>query len=199
VANQTARERERERERERQTDRQTGRQTDRQTDRDTERQTARQADRQTDRHKDTQTERETDRQTETETETETETQTQTDTADRQTERLRQLQVAQPPRRRAAAPRAWSEVWPKLEHYDAPWTDEKVAVLKAFLKEAGLKHLHTHASRIIKENRAPPLHWGKDVDYGKALDSRHGRVKQGGAAAPWVVRKEALKAYLATLR
>ena len=102
-------------------------------------------------------------------------------------------------RRAVAPRAWSEVWTPLEKYDASWTDEKVVLLKAFVEKAGLAHLVTHASRIIKENRSSPLRWRLNVDYGKALDKEHGRVEQGGAAAPWVAKRTALKAYLESLR
>ena len=87
---------------------------------------------------------------------------------------------------------------ELTKYDAAWTDEKVARLSEYVQKAPVSKNNTHSDRIIAANRRAPLSWRKGVHYDLATTKARGRVRQGGAKAPYMVTLSALRAYHETL-
>ena len=98
-----------------------------------------------------------------------------------------------------AKKPWGEVWASLRKFDVSWADEKVVILKDFYKEMGGSGPGcTHVSRELPKHRQAPLMWRKGVHYDRATRRQEGRVRQGGALKPWVVKRSALKSLYDTM-
>ena len=94
--------------------------------------------------------------------------------------------------------SWATVLKRMTKYTASWTQEDVVKFSDFFVAMDQPGRSKKSDRILQSCQKAPCLWKLGIDFGQAGSRVEGRVKQGGANRPYMVKLSSLKLYHDTL-
>ena len=94
--------------------------------------------------------------------------------------------------------SWAKVVKGMKKYTASWAEEDVVKFSDFFVALEQPGRSKNSDRILQSCQKAPCLWKLGIDFGRAGSREEGRVKQGGANRPYMVKLSSLKRYHDTL-